>query len=149
MRKTLAGRPWRSLKKSGPQVTTDAQQETHGWILKHSSSSSLRDTHITVQINRETKTVELTSGQFDSVHIGGFVLNALPKYGVNAALDESDFDNVRNPTWDLIYVMGGVKYKCLVAVIPDYSIKDGVPRGDPRREIGKQTTVTLTRIDGD
>ena len=127
-------------------MTTDAQPETPGWILKH-SGSSLRDTHLTVEINQETKTVEITSSQFDSVHIVGFVLNVLPNYGVNAALDESDFDNVRNPTWALIYVLGGVKYKCLVAVIPDYSIKDGVPRGDPRREIGKQTAVTLTTID--
>ncbi len=129
-------------------MTTDAAPEAHGWILKH-SGSSLRDTHITVQIHHQTKTVELISGQFDSVHICGFVLNVLPRYGVDAALDESDFEHVRSPTWDVVYVLGGVKYRCLVAVISDYSIKDNISRGDPRRVIGPQTTVTLTLLEDD
>ena len=129
-------------------MTTDAEPEAHGWILKH-TGSSLRDTHFTVQINHQKKTVELISGQFDSVHIGGFVLNFLPRCGVTAALDESDYENVRSPTWDLIYILCGVRYRCLVAVIPDYSIKDNIPRGDPRRVIGKQTTVTLTLLGDD
>lgn len=126
---------------------TNAEKK-YEWRLKH-SGSSLRDTNISVLINAEEKTVELTSDRFDSVHIGGFVLDVLPRYGVNAALDESDYENVKNPSWDLIYVLDGVKYRCLVAVIPDYSIKDGIPRGDPRRVIGKQTAVTLSMFDSE
>ena len=117
--------------------------EEHEWLLKHGSSSQ-RDTHLTLKIDAETKTVELVSEHFDSVHISNFVLDVLPRYGINAALDESNYENVKNPSWDLIYVFSGVKYRCLVAVIPDYSIKDGSPRFNPRRVIGKQTTVTLS-----
>ena len=82
--------------------------EEHEWLLKHGSSSQ-RDTHLTLKIDAETKTVELVSEHFDSVHISNFVLDVLPRYGINAALDESNYENVKNPSWDLIYVFSGVK----------------------------------------
>lgn len=122
-----------------------SEHEKHEWLLKH-SGSSLFDTCVTVHIFKETKTVELISSQFDSIHIIGIVLDVLPRYGINAWLDESNYEDVRNPSWDLIYVLSGVRYRCLVATIPDYSIKDGIQRNDPRRVIGKQTTVTLSRF---
>lgn len=106
------------------------------WLLKH-TGSSLRDSYVIVKIDEETKTVELISEQFDSVHIIDFVLNVLTKYGVNAALDESDCENTRRPDWHVIYILGGVEYKCLVAVIPEYGKKSGT---------GKKTTVTLRRF---
>lgn len=119
--------------------------EEHEWILKH-SGSSIHDTFVTVCIHAETKTVELISEQFDSIHIGGLVLDVLPRYGVNASFDESNYKDVKSPGWDLIYILGGVKYKCLVAVIPDYSVRDQIPRNDPHRVIEKQTTVTLRKF---
>ena len=119
--------------------------EEHKWLLKH-SGSSLFDTCVTVHIHEKTKTVELISEQFDSIHISGLVLDVLPRYEIYAWLDESNYKDVRNPEWDLIYVLCGVRYRCLVAVIPDYSIKDGIQRNDPRRVVGKQTTLTLTRF---
>ena len=118
----------------------------HQWLLKH-SGTSLRDLLVTVQIDEERKTVELISNGFDSVQIAGLVIKVLPGYGINAVLDESNYDDVKKPTWRLLYRLAGVRFTCTVTVINDYSIKDGRAYDDPLKSYSKQTTVRLCEID--
>lgn len=119
--------------------------EEHHWLLKH-LGTSLRDLPVTVQIDRNTKTVELVSAGFDSVQIAGLVTHILPNYGVNAVRDESKYEEVERPSWHLLCTLDGVSLVCTVTIINDYSVRDGRPYDDPLKLYGKQTVVRLRKL---
>jgi hypothetical protein len=119
--------------------------EEHKCLLKH-SGTSLRDLPVTVQIDRNTKTVELVSAGFDSVQIAGLVTHILPNYGVNAIRDESKYDDVKRPSWRLLYKLDEVRFICTVTIINDYSVSDGRDYNDPLKSYAKQTVVRLNSL---